>query len=297
MSLQVGRKIMILRVDNNQMYPAVPLFEGQEIAIGIDASKSNTGIAVGDMSGELLHWIEFNGKEDGTTEYDALRLCKEHRDVLKVLLKGANVRIVGIEDIITKVTKGRETGMTVHSSRFKITCVFASFIAFFQDNVGVTPTLINNWTWKSHILPAKYRAKDIGKGSLAYFRDIGSPLGYCSDDVTDAYCILLYLYQTAKIEIGTRIKGTEVSKKMHKAVLISDAENFKMDARNFILNPEMTLDQNITAISNNVETIGKARVKVKDLELSDIYKYCSGKFNQYEEELTLWVINERGGGT
>ena len=70
-----------------------------------------------------------------------------------------------------------------------------------------------------------------------------------------------------------------------------------MDARNFILNPEMTLDQNITAISNNVETIGKARVKVKDLELSDIYKYCSGKFNQYEEELTLWVINERGGGT
>lgn len=288
---------MILRVDNKIVHPAMPLFEGQDIAIGIDASKSNTGIAIGSMSGELLHWIELNGKDDGTTEYDALRLCKDHRDTLKVLLKGANVRIVGIEDIITKVTKGRETGMTVHSSRFKITCIFASLITFFQDNFGITPTLVNNWTWKSHVLPAKYRAKDIGKGSLAYFRDIGSPLGSCSDDVTDAYCILLYLYQTAKIELGIRIKGAEVSKKAHKAVLISDIEDFKLDARNFILNPEMTLDQNITAISNNVETIGKARVKVKDLELSDIYKYCNGKFNQYEEELTLWVINERGGST
>lgn len=284
---------MILSIDNKQEFKPVPLFARQEIVIGIDASKTNTALAIGNMSGELLHWIELNGSGDGTSEYDALKLCKKHRDTLKVLFKDSIVKLVGIEDIITKVTKGKETGMTVHTSRFKITCIFASLIAFFQDNFEITPMLINNWTWKSHILPENFRSRDIGKGSLAYFKSINSPLGNCTDDVTDAVCILRYLYKYSGIQLGIKIYEPEVQFKKYNAMLVSDLEKTDLDARIFLYNSDMTLEQNMIVISNNVDDVGKARVEIKDLSLADIYKYCRGDFKKYEEELTLWVLNEK----
>lgn len=285
---------MILCVDNQVVAEPVPLFTGKDIVIGIDSSKTNTALAVGDLSGEVLHWIELNGAGDGTTEYDALRLCKAHRDTLKVMMKGCHIVQVGIEDIITKIKKGKETGMTVHSSRFKITCVFSSLISFFQDNFNITPILVNNWTWKSHILPQEFRARDVGKGSLAYFRSIGSKYGQCTDDVTDSVCILRYLYEHTGIEVGTRISEPEVPLKQHQILLVSSLEETRDDAKVFRYNPEMSLEQNATVMSNDSETFSRAKVKVRDLELSAIYKYCAGKHERYEEELNLWVINKGG---
>lgn len=283
---------MILRVDNQVISNAMPLFTGQDIVIGIDASKTNTGIAVGDLSKNVLHWIELNGADDGTSEYDALNLCKTHRDTLKVLLQGSNVVQVGIEDIITKITKDRRTGMTEHSSRFKITCIFSSLISFFQDNFNITPMLINNQSWKAAVLPEQFRSRDIGKGSLAYFRSIGSKFGSCTDDVTDAVCILQYVYQKMDIDLGIRIREAEVSMKKHNILLVSDLEDFNPNHKEFMYNPDLTIEQNAAVMSNRTEYFAKAKVNVEDLQLSAIYKYCTGKFNKQEQKINLWVLNE-----
>lgn len=285
---------MILRIDNNIIGRPYPIVSGQDIVIGIDSSKTNTGIAIGDLSGDILHWIELNGEQDGTSEYDALRLCKAHRDTLKVLLSGCNVVQVGIEDIISKIRKGHETGMTEHSSRFKITCVFSSLINFFQDNFNITPILVNNQSWKAAILPEQFRKRNIGKGSLAYFRSIGSKFGSCSDDVTDAICILKYVYQQMDISLGMRITALEVSTKEHGIFLIADKEGFDEPHKEFIYNPEFTLKQNAAVMSNNSDRCAKARVDVSCLTLSEIYKYCTGRCNRQETYLNLWVINESG---
>lgn len=283
---------MIVSVDNTPMAQVMPIVSGKDVVIGIDSSKTNTALAIGDLSGEVLHWIELNGTADGTSEYDALRLCQLQREALKVLLQGCNLVQVGIEDIITKVQKGKETGMTVHASRFKITCIFASLIAFFQDNFNKTPVLINNWTWKSHILPEEFRSRDIKKGSLAYFRSIGSVYGSCTDDVTDALCILQYLYKYSGISVGTRITGPEVSVKPHKILLTNISAVTRGDAKIFQYNPELTLEQNAAVISNNSNHLGKANVAANQLSFSEIYQYCAGKFERYENQLVLWVLNE-----
>lgn len=286
---------MICRVNNNIITQLHPIVAGQDIVIGIDASKTNTALAIGDLSGELLHWIELNGEQDGTTEYDALALCQKQRKALQELLKGANVKQVGIEDIITKVKKGQRTGMTEHQSRFKITCIFASLIAFFQDTFDITPLLINNQSWKHAILPPEFRKRDIGKGSLAYFQSIGDRLGKCSDDVTDAVCILKYIYTRMGMDLGLPIKGAEITLKKHDIMLISEIEAFDVPHKDFLYNDKLTLEQNATVMSNNTEKYARAKVKLDQLKLSEIYSYCTGKFKKKEDFLYLWVINESGG--
>lgn len=286
---------MICRVNNRVVTQLYPIVAEQDVVIGIDASKTNTALAIGDLSGELLCWVELNGEQDGTSEYDALELCQKQRDALKELLKGCKVVQVGIEDIITKITKGQATGMTVHQSRFKITCIFASLIAFFQDNYNITPMLINNQSWKHAILPPEFRKRDIGKGSLAYYRSIGHKLGNCSDDVTDAACILKYIYLKMDVDLGLPIKGAEVSFKNHSIMLISELEPFDVPHKDFLFNDKLTLEQNAIAMSNNTDAYARAKVKVEQLKLDDIYKYCTGRFKKKEDFLFLWVLNESRG--
>lgn len=287
---------MILSINNKVSEPR-PLFSGQKIIIAIDSSKSNTGIAFADEYGNELSYIELNGETDGTEQEDTLRLCKAEREALKIILQGSEPVIVGIENIITKKSKSGRTGMTEHMSRFKITAVFMSFISFFQDNYNITPELINNWTWKSHILPAEFRTEDIGKGSLAYFKSIHSKYQYCSDDVTDAVCILRYLCMIHKIKNVRKIDGPEACKFKYNICIVN--KTFKFDCSDeveFIFNEELTLDQNVKVMSNYISNkrgvIACSIVPTKWFNLTDIYKYCAGNFHNQELVLKVVVFNE-----
>lgn len=288
---------MRIKVDNVIAYSLQPLFKGIKIVIGIDSSKSNTAIAVGDEGLELLHYIEFDGTQDGTTEEDTLKLCQAHREAMKELFMGAHVMLVGIEDIITKAEKGKDTGMTVHKSRFKITAVFMSIICFFQDNFQMTPQLIPNQSWKAAILPERFRKRDIGKGSLAYMKSINSVLAGCSDDVTDAYCIMLYLGKINKVDIGERVKGVELSLHKHVAVLVSGGTKLEARAKVFLYNNKLSLEQNADVMCNKAHIAGLevsvAEVCVDYLTFDEIYRNCRGTFRSREEVLKLVVVEEK----
>ena len=122
-----------------------PLYANKKIIIAIDSSKSNSGIIVGDTVGHVLDDFEISGSGAGVDVHD---LCRETRAQLKNLFRGADILLVGIEDIITKKEKGYK-GIEIHQSRAKITTVWNNFIFFFDEFFDIMPVLVNNWSWKS----------------------------------------------------------------------------------------------------------------------------------------------------
>lgn len=286
---------MKVSVNGQQIYDCYPMYAGRVIMVAIDSSKSNSAIAVGDECGNEIGYIELNGKEDGTTEEATLKLCQAERKALRILFKDAKPRYVGIENIITKVVRGRETGMTEHESRFKITAVFNSFIAFFQDEFDITPQLINNKAWKSATLPQEFCKLNIGKGSLAYFKSINSKYRFCSDDVCDAVCILKYMCMTNNVQLGYKITNVELSSHKFHTYIVNKNYPIGKPEMLFLLNEDLTLEQNVKTISHALASSGKvgiANVKTNWLEWDDLYKYCVGKFEMREPVLKLIVLNE-----
>lgn len=287
---------MILSINNQRVYDIIqPRYAGKELIVAIDSSKSNSAIAVADNRGNLIDYLELNGKTDGTTEEDTLHLCQTERETLKVIFQGAKFKYVGIENIITKRVQGR-SGMTEHESRFKITAVFMSFIAFFQDNFDITPELINNWSWKSAILPEQFRHKDVGKGSLAYFKSINSKYKYCTDDVTDAICILMYLCKIHSVKTGIEIKEPELSSFKHKVFLTCKSFKTNRNEELFYVNENLTLEQNVSTMSsrigNDPHRVAVAEIRTAWVSWDDLYKYCCGTFGKRELMLKLIVVNE-----
>lgn len=284
---------MLISVNNEPVVAVTqPRYSGKRIIIAIDSSKTNSAIAVGDEFGELLDWIELNGSADGTTLEDTLRLCKEERDILREIFRGSKPILVGIEDIITKNSKtGHQNGMTVHQSRFKITAVFMSFISFFQDEFNILPELVNNWSWKSAILPEVYRTTAYKKGSQAYLSGVNPKFIGCTDDVTDVVCILMYLKKIHKIETVYPVTGIEVKKREGVAVFVSNerAKNYKRIE--FSYNKQLTLKQNVTFMLNRVKEgfVCSAIVDVEWLSLEDIYKLAVGTFDRENKYVTLLV--------
>lgn len=287
---------MIISINNNVVSNVYAKYSGREIIIGIDSSKTNTGIAIGDETGRLLDIIEFNGTNDGTTKEAVLELCHTQRKTLGELLKGAKIIAVGIEDIITKNNKHSESGITVHTSRFKITAVFMSFIFFFQEKFGVTPELINNWEWKAEVLPEEFRSRDIKKGSLAYFRSIGSKYGNYSDDATDSICILQYMCTKLNIAKTYKVKEVEISHVPYRMFLTPVGYELHLgNIKQFELNTTLTLKENADAISNVIGSSNAATaiVLTESLDFEDIYSYCTGTFSYREKKLKLVVISDK----
>lgn len=282
---------MIVSINGKPTEYIAPRYINTEIIVGIDSSKTNSAFVVRDSSGNVIEYVEFDGSKDGTSEVDVLRLCQEQRRVLKQLFKDSKPIIVGIENIITKDTKSKEMGISIHMSRFKITAVFMSFISFFQDTFNITPTLVNNWTWKSTVLPEEFRSKEYVKGSLAYFKYINSKYQYCSDDVTDALCISEYLCIVNNVAKGHKIGKPEVERYPFKHFLASTDIVKRNQTVLFIYNKEITLKQNAAVMSNMLKEgeIGAAEVPIDILSIEEIYELCVGKFKNKETMLSLIV--------
>lgn len=285
---------MRIFIDNQETEIVVPLFQGEHIFVAIDSSKSNSALVIGNISRKVLHYVEFDGTNDGTTERDTLILCLKERQALSKLFEGAHIEVVGIEDIITKHKVGTRDGLTEHTSRFKITAVFMSFISFFQDIFGITPELVNNWLWKCTVLPEEFRTREHRKGSLSYFKSINSAYANCTDDVTDALCILEFLYREHNIEEIQEILQPEFKAHDYNIICVATTHKFKHKTVHFRFNPSLTLMQNTTVMANGIkeDELAVARVGVDALSIKDIYSYCKGKFTPKTEEL-ITVVQRR----
>ena len=268
-----------------------PMFEDKEIIIGIDSSKTNTGISVTNLTdseegNEVETSFAFYGKDDGTTEQDCLLLCKKEREAFRKIFKGSYIRVAGIEDIITKEYSSNpyhKTGMTVHESRFKITAVFGSFISCLQEDFGKTPFLVNNWSWKAAMLPPEYRAKGVYKGSQLYLQDKGSIFGDLTDDETDAYFIKKYCYRYLKNDVKELNSDVEKFDKDYGVTIVD--KSFIDDFQVFMYNPQISFDDNCRlAISNAVSSGNHTRTvclisDISNLPLQVLWYLVDDKYN------------------
>ena len=281
---------MIISINNKVEQYCTPRYKGQRITIAIDSSKSNSGIAIGDAMCELKDIIELNGEEVGTTIPETLDLCKDQRDFLKVLLEGSKPVLVGIEDIITK-HQGEVSGMDIHTSRFKITAVFMSFISFFQDTFGITPILVNNQEWKSTVLPAEFRTRKYAKGSKAYLKSINSPLGEYTHDATDAACILEYLKMTKMPSKGYEILGAERSRVKFKIGIYTKDRSVQPTHKKYLPNYNLTLEQNLIVMANNLKykDIAYIDFDVTKIPIDMLVKFCRGSFKRNEPIVRIMV--------
>lgn len=227
-----------------------PSYSGQHIVIAIDSSKSNTAMFVSTAKGRVLDDYEISGAGEDTDVYD---LCKYTRKQLKSLFYEADILFVGIEDIITKkeTKDGKESygGVDIHTSRQKITAVFDNFMFLFEEYFNIRPTPINNWLWKSTILPNDYRTRNHKKGSKDWLKDLGSPYGLRKDDVTDAYCILQFIIKTYKFNVKEVVETTCPTNKKYIYTIFPENVDLPGSKWYEIKNND-TLMHNITAVAD-----------------------------------------------
>lgn len=285
---------MEIYLNNTVLLSDEPRYAGQEITIAIDSSKRNTGICIGDAFCRERDILEFDGTRVGTAETDTLVMCKEQRDFLRRFLHGAKVKHVGIENIVTVNKSTRAAGMSQHMSRFKITAVFMSFISFFQDEYNIIPMLINNQAWKAAVLPERFRAADMHKGSLEYFKSIQSKYGAYSDDATDAICILRYMKKVLGLESLIKITTPEFLRGEAKTYITGKSMHPKLQdiSTAFSYNSALSLKENTSVMCNHIENhkkYGIAKVSIEVFTYDEIYKLSRGVFDEKSDEVLLVV--------
>lgn len=242
-----------LKKNGEFVHEYLPSYQGQHIVIAIDSSKTNSAMIVGTPKGRVLDDYEISGSG---TDIDVYDLCKYARKQLKSLFDGAKILFVGIEDIITKKSNGYNAGLEIHQSRAKITAVFNNYVFLFQEYFDIMPEFINNWAWKSTVLPEAYRTKQHKKGSKDWLKSIGHEYGKRKDDVTDAFCIFMYITKTRKFRVVDNI--TSVCPTHKEFIYQIYSENFDMPgSRWFNICNNDTLEHNISTV---VEKCSKGEV-------------------------------------
>lgn len=284
---------MIVSINNSQTIGITPMYEGKTISVAIDSSKRNTAITIGDEWCEPLDVVEFDGKLDGTSETDVLQLAKSQRNVLRILLQGAVVKYVGIENIITvDKSSNKQAGISQHMSRFKITAIFMSLISFFQDNFDVTPTLINNKSWKSAVLPEEFTRANVYKGSLQYYKSIGSKYGSYTDDATDSLCILRYMKSIFNVKRVISIDVPEICTSTYDYYLSKVTSKVSDKCTEFVYNLNWDVVTNVEAVVGKLAVggVGYSRLPIELIDTETIFKHASGTFDLETKEVFLVVI-------
>lgn len=271
---------MELHKNNVPVYEFTPSYGGRNIVVSIDSSKSNTAMFVWDEYGHPLDDYEISG---AGSEVDIYDLCWQTRKELKKLFTGANIILVGIEDIITKKEKGYK-GLDFHQSRYKITAVFDSLIFFFQDNHNITPMRINNWSWKSSVLPEELRKADVKKGSQLYCKLLGNRWADRKDDVTDAYCIGLYLFMTVSVNSVYTVDSTVPFRGLYEYAICPIDFPTPANSKKFVIQNEDSLIHNIETVAGRIKVgqPGCITVECSKLTIDDVYSdkvQFSGKYS------------------
>lgn len=268
-------------------------YNGQSIILSIDSSKSNTAMIVWGTDWIALDAYEISGAGGDVDVYD---LCWDTRNALDKLFHGAKVMLVGIEDIVTKAKDNKFTGLNHHESRRKITAVFDNLVFYSQDRFGVNPVKVNNWSWKAGVLPEEYRKDSHRKGSWDWLNDIGSRWAGMKDDVTDAYCIGLYLKSLNQynFEVVKEVRSTEPPKYSYDFKIYPEAYEVPSICKKFDIKNGDTLQHNLDTISNQLDKkqIGCVSVPTEMLPMELIYsdKLSTNGMEYNRVENNCWIV-------
>ncbi len=258
-----------------------PAYVGKKIVIGIDSSKSDSAFMVGNEYREIIDDYEIIG---AGSSIDVYQLCWQSRRELKSLFEGADIIAVGIEDIITKKEKNK--GLDIHMSRAKITAVFNNFIFYFQEYHNTMPFLINNNAWKSSVLPEEYNKKEIHKGSKVWMDTIGGRWAGRNDNVTDAYCITMYLYDLINLSVRYRIDEPLMCSKKFEWAVLPLSTTMPDRSKEFEFNKRYSVEKCVETIAANLTKSDSYGYMIVDLkELSDSLIFSERLLGQYDRKV------------
>lgn len=240
---------MILSRNGEQVHEFTPEYGGKKIVIAIDSSKSNTAIVVGDTEGHILNDYEISGAGSDTDVYD---LCRDTRDALRQLFHGADIQLIGIEDIITK-KEANYKGLEVHQSRAKITAVFNNLIFFFDEVFNKMPRFIPNQSWKASVLPEEFRKRTHKKGSKDWFDELGNRWAGRKDDVTDAVCIYIFLMKTEEIKVEYSVRETKPAECEYTYGLFPITFKSIESYKKFVIENNDSIEHNMATIAGRLD--------------------------------------------
>lgn len=297
---------MIFKRDGLPVSTYTSEYIGKKIVIGIDSSKSNTGIVIGDACGNVYHDYEIDGSG---SENEVFNVSYETRKMLRCLLKDCEILKIGIEDIITKkyyddFADGRKVkyneGLTIHKSRAVITHIYDSFIIFFMDEFGITPTLVNNQAWKTAILPEEFRKRHHKKGAKDYY-DMYYPASRWAnrkDDVTDAYCIYQYLLKYNKFDVSYQLNlaGKYEGNYEWGYYPISIIKNLPSNSKKFDFKDNVTFEQLRNMLAGSMtkyEDYVYMIIPIDKVPIKEIYDgNLMQAFPKFSEELVLVITGK-----
>jgi len=252
--VKINRQSLYFNMDST----VAPLDYRGDAVLAIDPSKSNTAIIVGTPTGEVKSILQLSGASMEVSEF-----LLEVKRFLRQYLATCTVILIGQEAPIAK------KGFEYYHSMKVLNDIHGVLVNFFLEEFRVKVTEVNNWTWKSAILPKEYRSKDYAKGSYAY---LSSEYPGYTHDVTDAICIYRYILRYCA---DYKLKCTEGEKCKYKYnyLLIPIKEASQYNPKEFTYNKDYSLLDNIAYYVNRQATPGVAKISPEWLQYTDIYKH------------------------
>lgn len=257
-----------------------PISYGGEVVIVFDPGKTNMAMIIGTPDGTVLNHIEFSGNNRGNGPVmDTTIYCNEVKEFLRKYLQKARIWFVATEATILK--KGRDY---YHSNQV-LNEVRANLLQFFLSEYGIHVEEINNWSWKSHILPEGYRSQKF-KGSKKWFHDVNptSPYNfYFNADMTDCVCIYWYVVEYMCTNYTMICNRSEVAISQYKYTIVPKSFSTGSKVTVVQFNNVFSLAQNIAYYTNRILHSFVMEVPVDCFELKDIY----GNVQMFEKG-NLW---------
>lgn len=248
-----------------------PLQYGGDVVVAFDPSKTNMAMIVGTPDGTILNVLEFSGnnRKAGPAQ-DTTVYCNEVRCFLKEYLKNVNLYCVGIEQAIMK------KGQNYYHSQMVLTEIRGNMLNLFMQEFGIQVIEVNNWSWKSAILPDGYRGM-FQKGSKKYFRDTmpGSPYNdYYEADVTDCICIYWYLCKNRCASYALYCNRIEQSLSGFDYSYVASDSRICEKLQEVTYNPLFTLQDNLVYYTNRILNTFYMTVGTDIIPIEDVYGKC-----------------------
>lgn len=258
-----------------------PLNIKTPIYVANDPSKTEGALLIGDEYGSILKIyttsaVYEDGRED-TTSY-----CEDLRAFHLQLLEGSNILVYSKEATIMK------DGSKFYHSMKVLESISKTLQDVANQLTGRDAFEINNWTWKSSILPDGYRSRK-EKGSLRWLSDLNFYNKALGDNITDVVCMYLHLVKTLKKQ-AIVCNALELTSKKYSYYFMPKAE--KPDgAFQFVYNKRYPLINNISYYLNRRSGIGWCDIDVNDLLQKDLLGHCQNIYPD-EPEVILLVKEE-----
>lgn len=246
-----------------------PLQYTGDVVIVFDPSKTNMAMVIGTPDKEILNILEFSGNNRTKgPAMDTTLFCEQVKCFLSQYLQYANIYKVCVEKtILPKGEKAHYHSVTVLNE------IRSALLSFFYERFQMKVMEVNNWAWKSAILPDGYKSK-YEKGSKRFFTDYFGDTEYAhyyAADVTDCICMYWYVCSNSCADYSVYCNRIEQSFTGYTYTYVPANSAVCNNLREVVMNKRFSLEDNLSYYSNRILVPFFMEVETEDVSTSDVY--------------------------